>query len=522
MTPRTMVYRAQLCLVALGICFLAQDRVQALPLEEDYALEFDGVTDFVALAPTASMMDSHWQDEKTVSLWVRPMGDSRTCVDVAHGDTILGDRPRWWGISRGVVGGVDRLWFWNFDQSMDVIGVDYSIGQWTHLALVHSQGVLHAFKDGVEVGARPSGSTVQPSTGAHPVLQIGGIIDSAAKDYTFQGQIDEVAIWNGARSATQIGRDAFTGLSGNEPGLVAYYRMSDGAGTTLTDNGPNGWTGTLQDGGPGVPADGQPALWVASTAPLADPSAPRLSRVFPQFADGTTGAVQFRSSLVLANTGARTAWITLDFYRTPDGAPMPLELGDLGTDSTFEFGLRQGETVCLTTPGTGDLQVGYARVLAEESVGPLAIFERLDTASGLSMYEAGVPAAALLNDFSIVVDSRGTGDTGLAVVHPPADPPAPADAQVRFRLFDQHFSLLAESTMALPAGSHLARYVYQLFEDPAVRETAREMMGTLIVHSDRPLAAVTVREKDDPEKEFPLDVPVLTTFPVIPGTADQP
>ena len=85
-----MVYRAQLCLVALGLCLLAQDRVQALPLEEDYALEFDGVTDFVALAPTASMMDSHWQDEKTVSLWVRPMGDSRTCVDVA----------REWGIRR--------------------------------------------------------------------------------------------------------------------------------------------------------------------------------------------------------------------------------------------------------------------------------------------------------------------------------------------------------------------------------------------------------------------------------------
>ena len=32
----------------------------------------------------------------------------------------------------------------------------------------------------------------------------------------------------------------------------------------------------------------------------------------------------------------------------------------------------------------------------------------------------------------------------------------------------------------------------------------------------RPLAAITIRQTDNPSLEFPGDVPTLTTFPVIP------
>src|SRR5687768_16060222 len=36
-----------------------------------YALRFDGVSDFVRLASTASMLAPGWQTTKTVSVWVR-------------------------------------------------------------------------------------------------------------------------------------------------------------------------------------------------------------------------------------------------------------------------------------------------------------------------------------------------------------------------------------------------------------------------------------------------------------------
>jgi hypothetical protein len=46
------------------------------------------------------------------------------------------------------------------------------------------------------------------------------------------------------------------------------------------------------------------------------------------------------------------------------------------------------------------------------------------------------------------------------------------------------------------------------------------MEGILVVESDQPLAAVTVRQNDDPVREFPFEVPILTTFPVIPGAPE--
>jgi hypothetical protein len=59
-----------------------------------------------------------------------------------------------------------------------------------------------------------------------------------------------------------------------------------------------------------------------------------------------------------------------------------------------------------------------------------------------------------------------------------------------------------------------------MFEDPAVKAQAREMEGMLVIESDQPIVAVTVRQNDDPMKEFPQEVPVLTTFPVVSGAPD--
>jgi hypothetical protein len=185
-------------------------------------------------------------------------------------DAILGDRPRWWGIARGILNGVDRIWVFNYDNSpgspIDVLGIVYAPGEWVHISLVHSGGLLHAFRNGVEVASTSSGTTVQPNTGALPRLQLGGIIINASRNWTFEGSLDEVSLWNVARSAAQIQQDMFRTLSGNEPGLSAYYAMSDGAGTTLTDDGPASWSGTLLDGGGLVPPNGSPPVWVVSDA----------------------------------------------------------------------------------------------------------------------------------------------------------------------------------------------------------------------------------------------------------------
>ena len=125
-----------------------------------YALAFDGSNDVVKLAETARIMVvDTWTTTKTVEVWVKPEGTAVTCTGASACDTIVADKPEWWGISRGVVNGQDRIWVFNWDGNEDRIGIPYTTGEWVHVALVHNGGVLRAYKNGVEVGNKTSGAT---------------------------------------------------------------------------------------------------------------------------------------------------------------------------------------------------------------------------------------------------------------------------------------------------------------------------------------------------------------------------
>ncbi len=140
---------------------------------------------------------------------------------------------------------------------------------------------------------------------------------------------------------------------------------------------------------------------------------------FPKVGDGTVGNIQLQSNLIFVNTGAE-ATLEVDFFN-PNGDPLELTLGDLGTDSSFSIPLTAGEAISLETPGSGDIQVGYARVAADPSVGGTIVFARSDVETGIVLYEAGVPAALPLKDFSLFLDSILHKDTGLAMVYPVLD-----------------------------------------------------------------------------------------------------
>ena len=67
------------------------------------------------------------------------------------------------------------------------------------------------------------------------------------ENFSFDGVIDEVRIWNVARTAEEIQADMCQKLAGDEPGLVAYYRLDNIAGEEVRDYGPNELTGLMQD-----------------------------------------------------------------------------------------------------------------------------------------------------------------------------------------------------------------------------------------------------------------------------------
>ncbi len=232
---------------------------------------------------------------------------------------------------------------------------------------------------------------------------------------------------------------------------------------------------------------------------------------FPHLGDGTFAPlnIKFQTGLILVNTGDDTN-VQVEIFLS-DGSGWELTLGDLGTASVFNIPLQRGQSLSLVTPGTGNLQAGYAKVTAGSGVGGTAVFIGSDVDTGTVRYEAGVPASVPLTDFSLFVDSLGTRDTGLAFVNTGEVP-----TNITLNLYDTgfqsiggtaelEFSLLATSDMLLPPGNNSAQFIHQFLADFSVE--AQEMQGSLTVGSEQPLAAVTLRQD--------IDANTLTTFPVI-------
>ena len=277
-----------------------------------FALEFDGVTDWAEIDTTRNVIGVDWPTTKSVTLWARPLGTGLEVMDIADGEGLVADHPRWWGIYQADWGGQDRIWIYNHDNSsvdgspaFRAFGLEYTVGEWMHIAYVQGSGVLRAYKNGVLIESGTIGATAAGHPGLDSLLlRIGSSIslESGGYDGTFHGQIDEVRIYSTELSEDQIRQDMYRSLTGSESGLEAYYSMSNGSGTTITDDTGNGHDATLYDGlGVFVPADGDTAEWLASGAF----AGPRNALDF----DGTDDFVSVPADIVMPANLTLEAWI---------------------------------------------------------------------------------------------------------------------------------------------------------------------------------------------------------------------
>jgi len=372
-----------LIISGLAVGFAPDQAVRADGLA-GFALSFDGHDDMVNLGSTVGLFpDDGWVYTKTVSLWVKPEGTADCSVingipriEPAQCDNIFGDFARWWGISRGPT----QIWVWMacFDPAnpstyppsspIRLIQFGYTLDEWMHIALVHGNGFLSAYKNGYWVGSVNCIGTAQPP--AQPILLFGGMIkaDSQNQNHSFwgfQGQIDEVRIYSTALSQQQIQETMMNELTGSESGLVAYYKMSNGIGLTVTDNSGRGKDGQLMDGTNIVPGNGIPPLWVISGAfdnipPTPIPS-PMNTNTFtpspsPQPPTATPLPTQLFSPTAslppVTNTPLPTATATLTRTTRPTFTASPSPIPPTMTQTRTETPTRTGTSTFTLAPET--------------------------------------------------------------------------------------------------------------------------------------------------------------------------
>ncbi|HIC30503.1 MAG TPA: T9SS type A sorting domain-containing protein [Flavobacteriaceae bacterium] len=164
----------------------------------------------------------------------------------------------------------NKLTYGEWNQSLgSFLKVESSIiindNNWHHVAAVRSGNGANnvtLYVDGVSVGSGTVNHSISSQT-----LNIGAYTN-ATTDQFFNGDIDELRVWNVALSQTEIQNRASCELQGNETGLVAYYNFNQGndgsnnsTETTLVDITSNANNGSLQ----GFALNGTISNWLAGS-----------------------------------------------------------------------------------------------------------------------------------------------------------------------------------------------------------------------------------------------------------------
>ena len=209
--------------------------ISSLPLTSaSNALDFDGINDYVVLDDYSLYTGL---SSLTVEAWVYPTASTgwhEVFQVLPNNITLALSGTSLYGFINDNAAGV---------QNSISIANAVTLNDWCHIAMTwdSSTGEHILYSNGVEIGSISNASTdaLVAGTGG-PFI---GTLEGSSE--MFQGAIDELRIWNTARSATEINNKMCEELNGDETGLIGYYSFNQTIGTTLLDITSNNNHGTL-------------------------------------------------------------------------------------------------------------------------------------------------------------------------------------------------------------------------------------------------------------------------------------
>jgi hypothetical protein len=202
-------------------------------------LFFDGINDFISL-PNES--DYDFTNQMTVECWIKVNAFTRDWQAVVT----KGDNA--WRLHRFAKSNNMSFALNTFNKTgyRELRGTtNVNDGKWHHVAGVFDGTTMTLYVDGLVDGTlNATGVTINNKS--HPVLI--GENAQATKRY-FNGQIDEVRIWNVARTQAEIREKMCSKFPRNvalPAGLFTYFRFEEGAGSIINDIG-SGNNGALNN-----------------------------------------------------------------------------------------------------------------------------------------------------------------------------------------------------------------------------------------------------------------------------------
>jgi len=121
-------------------------------------------------------------------------------------------------------------------------GSDITLGEWNHVAGTYDGDTIKFYLNGILTEKKAAAGDIN-WTYAPLDFRVGTYIDNDEVDYS-DASIDELRLWNIARTQDQIRTAMCKKLTGTESGLVAYYNFDEGSGKVVNDLSSNALNGT--------------------------------------------------------------------------------------------------------------------------------------------------------------------------------------------------------------------------------------------------------------------------------------
>jgi len=274
------------------------------------SVTLDGANDYIDLGATTTLEN---QSGFTFETWIKPItidvnservfskrlnNNSRIEIFLGNGGAQADNQFLKISICNGT------------SQTANAPNLSVPVGVWTHIAVTFDGTAsagnrLKFYANGIRqtLSSDPSATTTPSGTGnAH----IGNRSDNNNKHSNIE--VDEVRLWNVARTEQAVRENMHLTLTGCETGLVSYYQLNETAGTAAADVLGNN-AGTLTNG----------AIRTASSINTGN-SNPSNSQTIT--AVSTTGVQSFSSAQLdidfTTKTGAEDITVTYQNY-TPNG-----------------------------------------------------------------------------------------------------------------------------------------------------------------------------------------------------------
>ncbi|MDJ0506560.1 MAG: lectin-like protein, partial [Nostocales cyanobacterium LE14-WE12] len=202
------------------------------------ALYFDGVNDYINAWINPSLEVSN---TLTIEAWINPQKQNQV-----EGGIIVNREGEYeiavWN------DGTIRWAFANSNPGWNWINTGYTIStdKWTHIAVSYDQGLIKTYANGSLVHTYDGTGAIGDVVASQNEFRIG--YRQAANSQYFKGEIDEVRVWNVAKTQSQIQANLNQKLSGKEQGLVGYWNFEEATGNTVNDLTTNKNNGTLING----------------------------------------------------------------------------------------------------------------------------------------------------------------------------------------------------------------------------------------------------------------------------------